>query len=148
MRRSSERSSSRSSNRSRPTTGTDPIEGFGLPRLARLRRASEFRRVYGRGARAGGAAITVVAFARRNPGHRVGVSVSKEHGPAVRRNKIKRILREAFRLERPSLPGRFDLILIPRPSPEKFALEDVRRDLRELVAKIAAGKGRRRRGRR
>ncbi len=121
-----------------------PRSSFRLPRAARLRTAREFRRVYGRGVRAHGKAIVVVAFERRAPGHRLGVSVSKEHGRAVRRNKLKRILREAFRLERPELPGRYDVILIPRKSDDHLQLETVRNELRQLLQKVASGKGRKR----
>ncbi len=131
------------------TAGGSP--GFKLPRAARLLKQHEFRRVYGRGARAHGNCLVVVGWHRRSPGHRLGVSVSKQHGCAVRRNKIKRLLREAFRLERPGLPGRFDLILIPRPSESKYRLEQLRDELTRLVAKLASGKrpgqSRRRRGR-
>lgn len=104
--------------------------------------------MYGRGIRASGRVLTVVGFARRHPGHRLGVSVSKEHGRAVRRNKIKRILREAFRLERPEMPGRWDLVLIPRKFEGRMVLDEVRAELRQLLAKLATGKGRRRGSRR
>jgi ribonuclease P protein component len=115
-----------------------------LPRTARLTTQREFRRVYGRGERATGRDLTVVLLRRRDGGHRLGVSVSKEHGSAVRRNKIKRLLREAFRLERPSLPGPFEVVLIPRPRPGKLLLASLRAELRELVSRIVAGRGRRR----
>ena len=78
-------------------------------------------------------------------GARLGLSVSKDHGPAVRRNKIKRLLREAFRLERYALPADLDLVLIPRPRPEKLRLVELRAELQDLVAHITAGKGTRRR---
>jgi ribonuclease P protein component len=127
---------------------------FGLPRSARLIRRNDFRRVYGKGQRAHGSWMVVVALRRQEPGHRLGIAVSKEHGRAVRRNKIKRLLREAFRLERPELEGQFDLILIPRAREGRFELDGLRRELRELLARLAAGarspkqrEGRRRRRR-
>lgn len=118
---------------------------FGLPRTARLRTPGDFRRVYGRGNRAHGKLLVAVGLPRREPGHRLGVAVSKEHGRAVRRNKLKRILREAFRLERPELAGAFDLILIPRPREGHLLLDEVRAELRRLVAQLASGDGPRRR---
>ncbi len=114
-----------------------PVRGFGLPRRARLTHVREFRRVYSRGARASGHLIVVVAARRREPGHRLGVAVSKENGSSVRRNKLKRILREAFRLERPDLPGQFDIVLIPKPSGARLELTAVRRELVELIAALA-----------
>ncbi len=110
-----------------------------LPRTARLRTPGDFRRVYGRGHRAHGRILVAIGFARRDPGHRLGVAVSKEHGRAVRRNKFKRILREAFRLERPGLPGAFDIILIPRPVEGHLELAEVRTELRRLVEQLCKG---------
>jgi len=119
-----------------------------LPATARLRSGRDFQRVYQRGQRAAGALLTVVALRSRSArGARVGVSVSKDHGAAVRRNKIKRLLREAFRLERPHLPTDFDLVLIPRPRDGKLQLAALRAELLALVARIAAGNGRRSRPR-
>ena len=86
-----------------------------------------------------------MAYRRQGAGHRLGLSVSKANGCAVVRNKIKRIFREAFRLERPTLPGEYDLILIPRQRPGKYHLDEVRAELRKLVDKVATGKGRKRR---
>lgn len=134
-----------------PRSGTDPAAtGFGLPRTARLRSQREFRRVYGRGTRAHGKLLIVVALRTRG-GHRLGLAVSRENGTAVRRNKLKRVLREAFRLERPTLAGAFDLVLIPRPREGKLLLAEARHELVQLVARLAAepqdgrgGKGRRR----
>ena len=58
------------------------------------------------------------------------------------RNKIKRLLREAFRLERPQLPGSYDLITIPKKRVGKYHLEELRRELLKLVHKVEAGGGR------
>lgn len=118
---------------------------FGLPRSARVTDNRDFRRIYARGRRASGHHLTVVALRRREPGHRVGLSVSKAHGCAVIRNKIKRIFREAFRHERPTLPGRYDVVMIPQRRPGKYLLPDVRRELRQLLQWIDSGKGQKRR---
>ena len=133
------------SSTSRADATSSPV--FGLPRTARVVRNRDFSRIYARGERAGGEHLTIVALRRREPGHRLGLSVSKANGCAVIRNKIKRIFREAFRLERPELPGSFDVVMIPRQRPGKYVLAEVRAELRRLLARIEAGKGRRRTGR-
>ncbi len=117
---------------------------FTLPKSARVIRRQDFRRIYSRGSRVSGKDITVVALRRPDEGHRVGLSVSKANGCAVIRNKIKRILREAFRLERPTLPGQYDIVLIPRVHAEKYHLANVRQELHRLLKRIHDGKGRRR----
>lgn len=132
--------------------------GYGLSVRQRLRTQHHFRSVYQRGKRAAGQWLTVVALRRRpatprtaNPGSpagepaptqaRLGVSVSKDHGGAVRRNKLKRLLREAFRLEQHRLPADLDLVLIPRQRDEDFPLAALRQELVALVQRAEHQKG-------
>lgn len=90
----------------------------------------------------------MVALGRREPGHRLGVSVSKDHGGAVRRNKLKRLLREAFRLERLGLPLAFDMVLIPKTPGARLSLAELRLEVRALLERFARGEGRSRSERR
>lgn len=107
-----------------------------LPARLRLKTQRHFRAVYQRGRRKSGAWLTVVVLQRdvvAAGGPRLGVSVSKDHGGAVRRNKLKRLLREAFRLERHRLPDDVDVVLIPRQRPDRVPLAELRAELVQLV---------------
>ncbi len=122
-----------------------------LPGALRLKTQRDFRGVYGRGRRASGDWVTVVVWPRREgevQAPRLGLSVSKEHGGAVRRNKLKRILREAFRLERAAMPQRCDVVLIPRKRPDDLPLAELRAELPRLVEKAFHKPAPQRRGRR
>ncbi|MDP6379891.1 MAG: ribonuclease P protein component [Phycisphaerae bacterium] len=85
----------------------------GLGPKERLRRQRDFRRAYLSRCRNADDVLTVYACGNNLEYSRLGVSVSRRHGPAVVRNRKKRILREAYRLSKSDLPRGFDYILIP-----------------------------------
>lgn len=102
-----------------------------LRRCQRILKTSDFRAVYAARARAGDGRL--VAYAKPNGLEvtRLGVSVGKRCGPAVRRNRIKRLLREAFRRARPAFPNGYDIVLVPVGADYTFANVDA--SLRALV---------------
>ena len=84
----------------------------------RIRRGADFRRAYQRRVSAADACMVVFGCTNGLPYARLGISASRRLGGAVVRNRWKRLLREAFRLSRASLPEGIDLVVIPRPEAE------------------------------
>ena len=87
----------------------------------RLSRSEDFTRVYRTGRSVANKYLVLYYFERlelgpREPrgGPRVGVSVSRRLGTSVDRNRIKRVMREAFRAHAQSLRGNMDIVLIAR----------------------------------
>lgn len=87
---------------------------FGFSRKYRLSGKRAFSTVFAE--KCSVADAWMVLYVRRNAvGHaRLGLSVGRKHGGAVRRNRIKRLLREAFRLTREQLPPGLDFVCVPR----------------------------------
>lgn len=87
------------------------------PRSGRLLRHADFERVYKQGRRHFSANITVFYLRRaEGEGMRVGFTVGRALGGAVERNRMKRRLREAVRLCRPSPGPTVDVVINPKKS--------------------------------
>jgi ribonuclease P protein component len=89
-------------------------------RTARLSGRTVFGSVFAEGRKVAGADLLLWARKRTEsqpavPGARLGLSVSRKVGGAVRRSRLKRLLREAFRLNRHRMSEGYDLVVYPRP---------------------------------
>jgi ribonuclease P protein component len=107
---------------------------------ARLSRSAEFERVYRQGRSTANRHLVLYAFP--NPSTqtpRLGLSVSRKVGGAVERNKVKRLLREAFAHHEPGLSPGQDLVVVARPPAgelaEREGLAGFDASLAELIAK-------------
>ena len=101
----------------------------------RLVHDREFQAVFDARVRKGIHPISV--FARPNAlGHcRLGLSVPRRGGTAVRRNRVKRLLREAFRLMQHEMPGSYDFVIVARLH-EPRELSWYQRALRECIESV------------
>lgn len=89
------------------------MTGHRFTKSQRLRLAADFERVYALKCKAADGVLLIFAARNQTPFTRIGLSVSKKHGGAVTRNRLKRLLREAFRLTQDQIPPGLDLIAIP-----------------------------------
>ena len=106
------------------------------PRACRLRSGQDFGRIYRHGVRVRGRFILLVATESLNPTvPRLGLSVGRKyHKLAARRNRVRRVFRESFRLSRPDLPP-MDMILIPMGRDQPYSVTECQPELLYLAQK-------------
>jgi ribonuclease P protein component len=102
----------------------------------RLRKRFEFRRMREQGRRVHTRSFVVQIARGSQPHSRLGITVSRQVGNAVRRNRIKRLLREAFRQHRDLLPPSADLVVIAKAHCRVEALEHVVAELQHASAAL------------
>ncbi len=102
--------------------------------LQRLGSSDTFRLVYRQGRRLAKDALILYVRPNGLGMSRAGVSVARGAGTAVRRNRLRRRVREALRLEQARVAGGFDLVLVPRAPAARAPFEALRTAVRGLLA--------------
>lgn len=111
-----------------------------MPKDARLRKSAEFRAVYDKGKRFEGRLMTVFILPSVLGKHRLGITASRKMSRhAVKRNRAKRLLREAFRLtgyELEFLNNRYDWVFNARRLLIEEKADAVIADLKRVIAQV------------
>jgi ribonuclease P protein component len=116
------------------------VRGLGFPKALRVVLRADFDAVRTGGRTVRDGVLRVRYLARPGQPTRLGLAVSRRAGNAVRRNRIKRIVREAFRHAWDALPPGLDLVVSPADPRRASRLEEVRRSLASLAAQAASGR--------
>lgn len=98
----------------------------------RLKKQSDFQKLFYKGKRAFSPSLTLVYTPSKKM--TMGISVGKKHGKSVQRNRIKRLLREAFRLTQGEMKGTYAFVLIPKVK-EEYSFQTFQRHLQWMIKK-------------
>lgn len=142
-----------------------PAARLTLPRTRLLRHDLEFQAVYDARMKKAGGGLAVFTMPNGRGFHRLGLAVAKRGGTGVARNRVKRLIREAFRLEQAQFTAentestegkqgeegaatrRYDIIVAASGDAAKtLTLEQTRAMLRDLMAQSDRAWKKRRKG--
>ena len=98
----------------------------------RLKKQADFQKLFQKGKRVFSPSLTMLY--RSAEKMTMGISVGKKHGKSVQRNRIKRLIREAFRAAQADMKENYAVVLIPKVR-DAYTFEGFRRDLQCMIKK-------------
>ena len=113
-----------------------------FPRACRLTSRRQFLEVYQQGRRASTASLTVFSTQNNVGFSRIGLTVSRKVGGAVLRNRVKRLLREIFRMHRQELMPPMDLVINVHRSVRGKQLQQLEQEFLSSFSRMTQGGGR------
>jgi ribonuclease P protein component len=111
-----------------------PHSSFCFPRSHRLSGKLLFAAVYDAKMKSSRGPLVMYSLPNELGHLRMGISISRKVGIAPKRNRIKRLLREAFRLNHFSVASGYDLVIVVRPH-EPMPLGEYQQALGYLIQK-------------
>lgn len=109
-----------------------------LPRARRVRKRREFVRIQESSVRVTTRNLLMLLALQKEDGpSRLGVVASRKVGPAVARNRAKRLVREAFRRNPDVFPPRLDVVIVIRPGTHRLAQGDLDEQMRRARPSLA-----------
>jgi ribonuclease P protein component len=103
----------------------------------RIRNKRDYLTVYQQGVRSHSKHFTIITCRNPSGESRLGVTVSKKVGNSVKRNRIKRLLREFFRLHKAQFSPVQDTVIVARGAMPALTYQDVCMELGNLLKKIS-----------
>lgn len=103
-----------------------------------LKENHEFRRLYRKGETAVSPLMAVYIRRRRGEFNRLGITVSAKLGHAVVRNRVRRRLREVYRLNEESFPAGYDIVVVARSRAINAQFTELEADFLKLMGKLGA----------
>ena len=101
-----------------------------------LKKNADFQKVYQNGKSAANSLLVLYARRRDDDHNRVGISVSKKVGNSLVRHRLRRLIRESYRLNELKFGKGLDMVFIARPGAREASFPDTERAVLHLMRKM------------
>lgn len=101
-----------------------------------LKLNKDFRRLYSRGKSCASGCVVVYSMRNRRGKNRIGLTVGKPVGKAVKRNRAKRLMRESYRPLSEDMLSGYDIIIVARTRINGKKCQEVHTDLKKALTKL------------
>lgn len=101
-----------------------------------LKRNFEFRRVYNKGNYSAGKYMVLYSLPNNSEKNRLGITASKKIGKSVSRNRIRRLIKESYRLQGDTYKKGHDVVFVARSADKNTGLAEIRREMEILAGKL------------
>jgi len=119
--------------------GEKTLSAFSLKKTERILKRADFKRLSKYGARIQKDHFLIVYSRNRFGNLRLVVTASRKVGSAVVRNRIKRLVRERFRLSKALFNNSYDIHVIARPGAASLSSQEISQVLEDMFCEIARG---------
>lgn len=107
-----------------------------MKKTVTLKKNYEFSRVFNKGKFFAGRYIILYAMPNQSGNSRLGITASKKVGSSVKRNRIKRLIRESYLLLEEYVKDGYDLVFVARKFMADLSFWDVHREMKFLLKKL------------
>ena len=101
-----------------------------------IKKNHEFRRLYSKGKSVASQYIVIYAKHNNQPSNRIGITVSKKVGGAVQRNRVRRRLKEIYRLNEDKLNTGYDIVFVARVNSRYAKYRELENSVLSLCKKL------------
>lgn len=114
------------------------MRDFRFKKKERITKKSEFQIIIKNGTRYTTQNFIIIIYANNLKLRRLGVAVNKKVGGAVKRNRVKRLLREFFRLNKGRLPETSDILFIAKPGSNQLNYSTLSEEMLGFFSRLSA----------
>lgn len=104
-------------------------------KLGRITKHNRYRTIYQQGVWKSSQHFTIITCSNAQGIRRLGITVTRKTGNAVKRNRVKRLIREFFRLNKALFPAENDVVIMAKRNMPPLNYQEACKELTELFSR-------------